>query len=92
MATRKQHSGKPTGTGQDIADMARAIFDRVRDIKEAHPEVARRIDEQERIIRAAMQEIRRQIGLLDRSERDLVSLLVAQGIQKSVEDVFSAPA
>lgn len=89
MATRVSRKGKLPAEGQDIAQMAKAIFDRVREIKQGNPDVARKIDEQERIVRHALHEIRRQIDLLDKQERDLVSLLVVQGIQKTTEDVFS---
>lgn len=89
MATRVSRRGKLPTEGQDIAQMAKAIFDRVRDIKQGNPDIARKIDEQERSIRDSLTEIRRQIDMLDKQERDLVTLLVVQGIQKATEDVFS---
>ncbi len=86
MATREQRKSKAEPDGGDIAEMAKAIFERVRLIKKSHPEVARRIDEQEKGIRDRLAEIKKQIALLDRHEQDLVTLLVIQGLNKAAEE------
>lgn len=85
---RKSKLGNNHKDGGDIAEMAKAIFERVREIKKTRPDVARRVDELELEIRDRLNEIKRQIGMLDKHEQDLVTLLVVQGINKMTEELL----
>jgi hypothetical protein len=69
--------------------MARSIFEKVRLIKRTHPQIARQIDTRELEIRQCLQEIRREIDKLDDPDRELVKVLVINGIYRSAEEVLT---
>lgn len=75
---------------REITDMAISIFDRVKSIKKANPDVARSIDTLEAEIRDRMVEIRKQIQGLNDHDRDLVTVLVINGIHRTAEEVLIA--
>ena len=78
--TRKQ--------GTDISDMALSIFDKVREIKRGNPSIARNIDKYERDIRQSLESIHKQIGKLDQHDRDLVTILVINGLHRTADEVL----
>ena len=79
---------KASQTSQDISTMALSIFDKVRDIKRRNPHVARNIDRVEREIRQRLDEIHRQIQKLDKKDRDLVTILVINGLHRTADEVL----
>ncbi len=90
MASRTSHKGKSHTAGKDITDFAKAFFERVRDIKASHPDLARDIDACEKSIRERLMEIRDHIHLLPgKQEKDLVTFLVIQGVTKMAEEVLA---
>ena len=72
----------------DISDMALSIFDKVREIKRGNPAIARNIDKQERGIRENLEAIRKQISKLDQHDRDLVTILVINGLHRTADEVL----
>lgn len=81
-------SAREVQTAEDISQIAKSIFDRVRDIKKRHPSVSREIDRLEIEIRQRLNEIRRQIEKLDLPDRDLVTVMVIHGLERSAEEVL----
>ena len=81
----KRRGGDP---GNDISDMALSIFDKVREIKRGNPTIANKIDKQEREIRLLLEEIRKQIKKLDQHDRDLVTILVINGLHRTADEVL----
>lgn len=73
---------------EDIHEIAASIFDRVRDIKRRHPGVSKEIDRVELEIRNCLAEIRKQISRLDKRDRDLVTVMVIHGLERSAEEVL----
>ncbi len=71
-----------------VADMALSIFQRVSGIKHSNPETARKIDRAEKEIRDRLVEIKKQIDLLDKKDRDLVTILVINGIHRTADEVL----
>ena len=81
--------GDPTQkSGGEIAKMALAIFDKVKDIKTDNPDVAKAIDDLEKEIKERLQGIRDQIERLDKTDRDLVTILVINGIHRSTDEIL----
>lgn len=72
----------------DISRMAVSIFEKVKDIKKHNPDVARTIDRLEAEIRERLVEIHKQIGRLDRRDRDLVTVLVINGLHRTADEVL----
>lgn len=75
-------------TSGDITQMAVSIFERVREIKHGHPAIAKAIDLLEAEIRERLVQIRRQIGKLERQDRDLVTILVINGLHRTADEVL----
>lgn len=75
----------------DISHMAVSIFEKVRSIKHHNPAIARSIDRYEAEIRERLESIRRLIGKLDRRDRDLVTVLVINGLHRTAEEVLVEP-
>ncbi len=73
--------------GSDIKEVL-SIFDKVKSIKQANPEVSKKIDMLEKEIRDKMYEIKEQIKKLNREDQDLVTVLVIQGIHRAADEVF----
>lgn len=72
----------------DVTKMAVSIFEKVKQIKGAHPEIARRIDKLEIEIRERIVEIKKQIDRLEGKDKDLVTILVINGIHRTAEEVL----
>lgn len=73
--------------GSDIKEVL-SIFDKVKSIKQANPEVSKKIDMLEKEIRDKMYEIKEQIKKLNKEDQDLVTVLVIQGIHRAADEVF----
>jgi hypothetical protein len=67
------------------------IFDRVRMIKRKHPDLARRIDMLESEIRDRLMLISEAIGQFPKVERELVTVLVINGIHKMCDEILIDP-
>lgn len=65
-----------------------SIFEKVKAIKQANPEISKRIDLLEKEIRDKMYEIKEQIEKLNKEDQDLVTVLVIQGIHRAADEVF----
>lgn len=87
MPRKDKEKGKLTGD-TEIGRMALSIFDKVREIKQANPDISRRIDSVEIEIRERLEVIRDEIAKLDKQDRDLVTILVINGIHRSTEEVL----
>jgi hypothetical protein len=72
----------------DISYLAVSLFDKVRTIKGNHPGVARQIDRLEREVRERLESIREQIAKLNRQERELVTVLVINGLHRTADEVL----
>jgi hypothetical protein len=72
----------------DISYLAVSLFDKVRAIKGKHPGVARQIDRLESEIRERLDAIRGQIAKLDRHDRELVTVLVINGLHRTADEVL----
>ncbi len=72
----------------DISSLASSLFEKVRDIKSTHPQVARKIDALELEIRERLEEIRRQIGKLGKPDQELVKVLVINGLYRTADEVL----
>ena len=72
----------------DISYLAVSLFDKVRTIKSNHPGVARQIDRLEREVRERLESIREQIVKLNRQERELVTVLVINGLHRTADEVL----
>jgi len=72
----------------DISQMAISIFEKVRSIKRHNPAIARTIDRLEAEIRDRLETIRKLIGKLDRRDRDLVTILVINGLHRTADEVL----
>lgn len=87
MPRKDKVKGKLTGD-TEIGRMALSIFDKVREIKQANPDISRHIDNIEIEIRERLEKIRDEIAKLDKQDRDLVTILVINGIHRSTEEVL----
>ncbi|MFN7182158.1 MAG: hypothetical protein ACK4NF_05725 [Planctomycetota bacterium] len=65
-----------------------SIFDKVKMIKQANPDVSKKIDLLEKEIREKMYEIKNYIKQLNKEDQDLVTVLVIQGIHRTADEVF----
>ncbi len=72
----------------DISYLAVSLFDKVRTIKGKHPGIARQIDRLEREVRDRLEGIRAQIAKLNRHDRELVTVLVINGLHRTAEEVL----
>jgi hypothetical protein len=72
----------------DTRRLAQSIFDRTREIKRRYPNVAGKINRLERDIRQRMEQIHEQVKLLPKEERDLVTIFIINGLQRTCEEVF----
>lgn len=84
-ATERARATRASG---DISQMALSIFEKVRTIKRSNPGVARAIDRMESEIRERLEAIRRLISRLDRRDRDLVTILVINGLHRTADEVL----
>ncbi len=72
----------------DISYLAVSLFDKVRTIKSNHPGVARQIDRLEREVRDRLESMREQIAKLNRHDRELVTVLVINGLHRTADEVL----
>jgi len=72
----------------DISYLAVSLFDKVRTIKNNHPGVARQIDRLEREVRERLESMREQIAKLNRHDRELVTVLVINGLHRTADEVL----
>ncbi|HEU4339740.1 MAG TPA: hypothetical protein VFS19_06700 [Planctomycetota bacterium] len=72
----------------DISHLAVSLFDKVRIIKGDHPGIARQIDRLEREVRERLESIRDQIAKLNRQDRELVTVLVINGLHRTADEVL----
>lgn len=72
----------------DISYLAVSLFDKVKVIKSDHPGIARQIDRLEREVRERLESIREQIAKLDRRDRELVTVLVINGLHRTADEVL----
>ena len=85
---RKVKSGSAVGE-KDVSLLALSLFDKVREINEKHPPIARSIDRLERDIRRRLESIQKQIRRLrDRHDRDLVTVLVITSLHRTADEVL----
>jgi hypothetical protein len=68
--------------------MVTRIFDRVRQIKRAHPEHSRRVDALEGEIRDRLMQIKDTIDEFPHMERELITVLVINGIHKMCDEIL----
>ncbi len=86
--TNKTQSDPAAESGQ----MARAIFNKVRQIKESNPAISRSVNQSEVEIKKHLMKIRVQIDKLDLHDRDLASIMVLNGLQKTAEEILANDA
>ncbi len=82
-----QSKGKPA-SGDPAPGMVTRIFDRVRQIKRAHPELSRRVDSMEAEIRDRLMAIKDTIDEFPRMERELITVLVINGVHKMCDEIL----
>lgn len=87
MVRRHKKTHQLTGD-TEIGRLALHMFGKVRQIKTSHPEISRTIDRMEREIRQRLEVIRDQIAMLDAHDRDLVTILVINGIHRTSDEVL----
>jgi hypothetical protein len=76
------------GREADISYLAVSLFDKVRTIKNSNPAVARAIDRLEREIRERLESIRGQIAKLNKHDRELVTVLVINGLHRTADEIL----
>jgi hypothetical protein len=82
-------SAKREVPGQEsMPGMATRIFSRVRQLKRTHPEPSRRVDALEDEIRDRIRALRDTIAEFPKLERDLVTVLVINGIHKMCDEIL----
>jgi hypothetical protein len=84
----QEHKQKALYEQDDISQMALSLFEKVKQIKKSNPEVARNIDRLERQIRGCLEGIKQEIQKLDKKERDLVKILVINGLHRTADEVL----
>ncbi|MBK9974932.1 MAG: hypothetical protein IPP14_09180 [Planctomycetes bacterium] len=83
-----QKSSKVEGKDEFSPGMVTRIFDRVRQVKMKFPELARRVDSQEAKIRDCMMTIRDTLDDFPTEERELITVLVINGIHKMCDEIL----
>ncbi len=87
MASARKDPGTPHD-GEPSPGMVTRIFDRVRQIKRSHPELSRRVDTLEAEIRDRLMSIKDSIDDFPRMERELITVLVINGIHKMCDEIL----
>lgn len=77
-----------SSAGDPSPGMVTRIFDRVRQIKRSHPELSRRVDTLESEIRDRLMAIKDTIDDFPRMERELITVLVINGIHKMCDEIL----
>ena len=75
-------------TEADISYLAVSLFDKVKAIKISNPSVAKQIDRLEREVRERLELIRDQIAKLSPHDRELVTVLVINGLHRTADEVL----
>lgn len=88
MSTNNNIERKRVQPSDDISQMALSIFDKVKEIKNANPEIAKNIDKLETEIRDRIIAIKEQIQKLEKKDRDLVTILVINGLHRTADEVL----
>lgn len=70
------------------AGMVTRLFDRVRQIKRAHPELSQRVDIKEAEVRNCLMVIKDAIDEFPTMERELITALVINGIHKMCDEIL----
>lgn len=73
--------------GEEVK-VALSIFNRVKAIKESNPKVSQEIERLEKEIRERLIEIKKQINTLKKDDRDLITVLVIQGLHRTSDEIF----
>jgi predicted transcriptional regulator len=68
--------------------MVTKLFDRVRTIKQHHPELSRKIDGLEAEIRDRLMRIKDAIDEFPPMERELITVLVINGVHKMCDEIL----
>jgi CHASE3 domain sensor protein len=79
----KVHAGE-----KDLSQMALSLFEKVREIKKANPVIAKNIDTLEKEIRERLVAIKREIDKLDKRDKELVTVLVINGLHRTADEVL----
>ncbi|MCE9584715.1 MAG: hypothetical protein K8T20_19670 [Planctomycetes bacterium] len=74
--------------GNDLSAQAVSVFDKVKRIKSDNPELSRKIDRLEAEIRKKLVEIRGLVAKLDTKDRDLVTVLIVNGVHRTADEVL----
>jgi hypothetical protein len=75
-------------SGNELSRMAISLFEKVRQIKKSYPHVSRNIDNHEKRIRGHIEAIKTEIAKLNKEDRNLVTIMVINGIQRTAEEVL----
>ncbi|MBZ0136624.1 MAG: hypothetical protein K8I27_09650 [Planctomycetes bacterium] len=81
-ADKQKHEPAPT------PGMVTKLFDRVRVIKQQHPELSRRIDGLEAEIRDRLMNIKDTIDEFPNMERELITVLVINGVHRMCDEIL----
>jgi hypothetical protein len=76
------------GAGPVDPDMVSRIFERVREIKRRHPDLSRRVDVLESEVRDRLMAIKDTIDAFPAMERELITVLVINGIHKMSDEIL----
>jgi hypothetical protein len=79
---------KPETGPTPTPGMVTKLFDRVRIIKHHHPELSRRIDALETEIRDRLMSIKDTIDEFPPVERELITVLVINGVHKMCDEIL----
>lgn len=87
MKTNSPEASHPPQSGQ-VSRIVLSIFDKVREIKSTHPHIAKTIDKNEKEIRRCLENIKHEITRLDKKDKDLVTILVINGLHRTADEVL----
>lgn len=73
----------------EVTQLANAMFGKIKAIKQSHPEISRNVDRMEREIRERIHTIKDNIDKLSKEDRDLVTILIINGLQRTAEEVLT---
>ncbi|CAG1770517.1 hypothetical protein BAC2_01104 [uncultured bacterium] len=86
--TAKRRPEEEAGEQTVRPGLVTAMFDRVRLIKRKHPDISRRIDGLENEIREKLMAIKDAIDEFPNMEKELVTVLVINGIHKMCDEIL----
>jgi len=88
MQGKNKVSPEGFSSGEDVSQIAISIFDKVREIKKANPEVSKAIDKLEAEIRERLVAIKKNIDKFNKKEKDLVTILVINGLHRTADEIL----